>query len=653
MVNQPQTPKPPIKGGTGIEDQPSADPEISVALIPPNSRWAQVVREAAHAAGAEFARLDPSSLADSGERILVVDLADATGLGRTERLGPRTIAIGHQYDLECFDMVAPDQVRLRLKRSLRNLVEQTRLEAKVARERRTIETLNELGYALSAPTSQADLLDRVLAHTRHVLVADGGSIYLVEEDQLRFVCSQNDTLPYRPRRKVLPIDERSLPGVVASRHEPLVIEDVYTIPTDVPWRPDFTFDQETGYRTRSVLLVPMHDRERRVIGVILLVNRKRQAGVPLASFEQVGSFGDAEVELARSIASQAAVAIENHRLYANIRNLFDGFVEAAVSAIEARDPSTGGHSHRVAELTGRLAGAVDACTDGPFSRVHFSSEELKELHYASLLHDFGKVGVREQVLLKAEKLYDWELNQVENRVRLASMQVMLEGVQQGLSVGETGKRLGRLQRDLALVRRVNRPGRRPSHDEIRELEDIAREWRLPDLDEPLLGARDIQRLCIPAGSLDPEERREIEAHVTHTWHFLRVIPWTPDLKRVPDLAYAHHEKLDGSGYPRGLKGKQIPLGARLMTIADIFDAVTAGDRPYKPRMSLSKAVGILREEAERGHLEEEAVELFVGQKLWTGLIDLPDAIANPRRRPLEGQAQASGWVGPDRRRRHR
>ncbi len=592
---------------------------VEVSLIPPTSPFASAVRDAARAAGADFVRCSVERPEDVEGRVLVVDL---TELRPDRPLSGRVIALSQRLDLDCYDVVPPDQVRWRLARAVRNLVERERLEARLRSERGTIRTLNEIGYALSAQPTQAALLDLVLSRARQVLSADGGSIYLVDRDAgtLRFANAQNDSQPFRPNRQLLPLDDSSLAGRVATTGKALLLEDAQAIPLDAPWRPSFRFDHETGYQTRSLLLVPMLDRDEEVIGVLALVNRKAAAGRPLTGFDRVQAFTEHDGELLGSIASQAAVAIENHRLYRDIRNLFDGFVNAAVTAIEARDPSTGGHSHRVAALTDRLARAVDEAHSGPYAAQHFSPQELTELHYAAMLHDFGKVGVREQVLLKAHKLYSWEMDAVEARFRIAALQVMLEGVEASLAREDTRDRLALLQRDLSLVRRLNRPGEVPTPGEIQELFRISAAWHLAGDGSPLLQPEEVDRLTITHGSLDADERREIQKHVSHTHHFLTLIPWTRDLRRVPELAWAHHEKLDGSGYPRGLKGDEIPLGARLMTVADIFDALTAGDRPYKPGMPAEAAVTILRDEAARMHIEAEAVELFAARRLW---LDLP------------------------------
>ncbi len=588
-------------------------------MVPASSPYAKIVRAATERAGANFVPVDLASPSDVAGRILVVDLTRVMMV--QQALGDTVIAISPRQDLACFDIVAPEDVDLRLPRALRNLVRFATLRSQVREERETVQILNEIGASLSAVTDTNELLDRIVTHARRALRADGGSIYIVEEEALSFAAAQNDTVTFKPNRKTRPIDNTSLAGFVAGQGELLRIDDVDNLPLNAPYGRNQVNDRKLGYRTKSALLVPMLDRDGHVLGVLALYNRKIVPGVPLASFDRVLPFTERDSDLARSIASQAAVALQNHKLYQDIRNLFDGFIRASVSVIEARDPATAGHSNRVAELTRRLAEQVSKEDTPDFHHHNFSANELEELHYASLLHDFGKVGVSEQILLKADKLFPWELERIEGRFKLAAMQSRLEILRMQTEDGNHELNVAQLDQDLSFIQTMNRPAYRFSEADVSRLRTIQERWVIESLKTPVLTSQDVSRLCIPRGSLDPQERKAIEMHVVHTYNFLKVIPWTRHLKRVPDLAHSHHEKLDGSGYPLGLRGKQIPYGARLMTIADIFDALVASDRPYKSAMSLTRAYSILRSEADQGHVEESAVELFFAKKLWQGVID--------------------------------
>jgi len=588
-------------------------PNIEVAVVPSTSRWASAVKDAAEQCGAVFVAFDEVTPATLAERLVVLDLSKSVSASSP---GPRAISISANQSLDCFDVIHPNEVQFRLKRSLSNLIEMEKLKARVAQEQATVSTLNDIGLTLSAITERTELLDAILTHSRQVLSADGGTIYLRDGDELIFEAAQNDSveITMQIEHVRLPIEDSSLAGFVAGRNTILNIDDIYNIPEAMPYRPNFTFDKASGYRTRSMLLVPMTDRANKVLGVLAFVNRKPSPGVPLIDFSLCQPFSKQSSDLARSIASQAAVALENYRLYQNIRNLFDSFITAAVTVIESRDPSTAGHSQRVSDLTVALAKECDGSPE--FEGIKFSGDQLEELRYASILHDFGKVGVREEVLLKANKLHPWELERVEWRFRLAAIQAELEHLRRGTPLDE---RMSQLERDLNLVRQMNTPRYRFTERDVEALAAISGRWLLSEKGEPVIEQAEIQRLCIPYGSLDHDERLEIQRHVEHTYQFLKVIPWTSNLKNVPHLAYAHHEKLDGSGYPRGLVNSEIPFGAKLMTISDIFDALTAGDRPYKASMPIAKAVSILREEAEMGRLDRDAVELFVAKKVWTSI----------------------------------
>jgi len=597
--------------------RPSDTPRVEISILPKRSPYADRVKAAARSAGVEFVPDDVATPADLARRVLVVDLTRAATVGK---LDSRVIAITRRTDLECYDVVRPEDVGHRLERCIKNLIEVERLRARVANEQETIEILNQFGLSLSAVRDREELLELMLSNICTVLRADGGSIYLMDSGRLTFAVSQNDTINFRPARAGLSVDAKSMAGFVAMTGETLNIPDVYELDRALPYRPNFTFDQASNYRTRSALHVPMMGREGRCLGVLGLINRKRAPGIPLADFDSVLPFEESHAVLARSLASQAAVALENHRLYSEIRRLFDGFVSAAVEVIEARDPATAGHSSRVAEMTLKLARECHDADFKPFRFTRFSSKQLEELRYASVLHDFGKVGVPEKVLLKAEKLYPSEIRTIEYRFQLAALYATLQSKLTSEREEMLQERLRQLRRDMALVKRMSRPSSNIESRDYESLRAAVLRWQLPNVREPVLRARDVTRLCIPYGTLDDNERQAIQMHVTHTYTFLKAIPWTDEMRAVPDLAHAHHEKLDGSGYPRGLNADQIPMGAKLMTIVDIFDALTAGDRPYKPPLSVEVSYRILREMVDGGKIHGAAVELFFQKRLWEGVL---------------------------------
>ena len=317
----------------------------------------------------------------------------------------------------------------------------------------------------------------------------------------------------------------------------------------------------------------------------------------------------------------------------DIERLFEGFVNASVTAIESRDPSTSGHSSRVAELTVALAEAVNHTSGGPYGAVRFNDLQLRELRYASLLHDFGKVGVREQVLVKAKKIEGERLENIFQRLHQRTLEAardrVLEAWRRGdLYDAEAVRQLARQQEDdslrlMELVRMSNEPSVLPQDvaRELERLEDLTfQHWS--GISRTLLEPGDLELLRIPKGSLSEEERGEIQNHVTHTYRFLSQIPWTSELSQVPTIAWAHHERLNGRGYPRGLTGDEIPVQSKLMAITDVYDALTAADRPYKAAVGLERSLDILHQEARLNLLDGEALRIFVEARVFERTLPL-------------------------------
>ncbi len=311
----------------------------------------------------------------------------------------------------------------------------------------------------------------------------------------------------------------------------------------------------------------------------------------------------------------------------DIEKLFDGFVQASVLAIEARDPTTSGHSSRVAELTVGLAEAVNRTPNGPYGSLHFTDQQIKEVRYASLLHDFGKVGVREQVLVKARKLQPERLERILQRLYQRDMEIALAAMEKAWDEGQrvdgarfralVAERRRESQRLVELIQRCNEPQVLPQEiveamDDLEVLEFDHWEGRR----QRILESDDIAALRIAKGSLSEAERHEVNSHVTHTYRFLSQIPWTGALAGLPEIAYAHHERLNGKGYPRGLKADQIPVQSRLMAIADVYDALVASDRPYKVAVTVPRSLEILEDEVKSGLLDPEALRLFVEARIF-------------------------------------
>ena len=542
--------------------------------------------------------------------------------------------------------------RLRVLRAAYQLaaarINAARAERELARSRNELDQLHRIGMALMTERDPDMLLVRILQQAKHLTHSDAGSLYLVEPDdvggrRLRFKLSQNDTLPDLPLVQfTLPINTSSLAGYAAKTGKPLLLADAYSIPDDEPYSFNRSFDERTGYRTKSMLVVPMMDHRDDVVGVLQLLNRKTEESARIISEESaeqhVREYGTHELELVQSLAGQAAVSIENSQLYAQIEHLFESFVKAAVTAIDQRDPTTAGHSIRVASLTVDFAEAVERGGEGIYRGVTFTRDQMKELRYAAMLHDFGKVGVREEVLVKSKKLPPFLWERVQSRFDLIIRSAEAEYhrkradllLQRTDNVGpllmkleeEFEKHVAELKRFHEAVRGANEPSILPEAA-AGILDQIANHTFTNVQGEPVpfLDKDELHFLKIPKGTLNESERLEIESHVEQTYRFLTQIPWTEDLQNLPLYAYGHHETLNGRGYPRGVDAQDIPIQTRLMTISDIFDALTASDRPYKRALSADKALNILQMEAKEGLIDQQLVDILIGAEVYKRVLE--------------------------------
>src|SRR5579859_6910829 len=533
-----------------------------------------------------------------------------------------------------------------------------------------IHELNQIGVALSAEHDTRKLMETILTKSREFTRSDAGSIYLVErtplqrdqqrirlnnqppkpqgdlfQEQIRFSLAQNDTVSVPFRETTMEISKRSIAGYVALTGEIVNIEDAYHLPPDRPYVPNRKFDTDSGYRTKSILAVPMRNQKDKIVGVLQLINAKRDFNAKLASLsavvQQVVPYTARQQEIVLSLASQAAVALENSQLYESIQRLFEGFVKASVTAIESRDPTTSGHSFRVANLTVALAEIVDRSSEGSYADIHFSHDQMREIRYASLLHDFGKVGVREEVLVKAKKLYPSQLELIKQRFDFVKRTLEKETLQSKIDyLLEKGREdflqslpkldakladaVGELDGYLQAIIRSNEPTVLPEGNFERLLGIAAVNYL--DFDgsrKPLLHEDEVRLLSIRKGSLDDDERHQIESHVAHTFNFLQQIPWTNEIRSIPEIARGHHEKLNGTGYPYKLSAPEIPLQTRIMTISDIFDALAAADRPYKKAVSVERALEILEFSVKDGELDSDLFNLFRVAKVYERWKDEP------------------------------
>ena len=503
----------------------------------------------------------------------------------------------------------------------------------VAMRRQRMHQLNEISLALTGSMSQHELLETILSEARRIAGCEAGSLYLIEgrgsdDGALVFKLAQNDRVEFSAEEARLPLSTSSIAGYVAVTGKELNIQDVYRLETDLPYQFNPSFDERYGYRSQSILALPMSDHRGEVVGVLQFLNKVNEYdGV-------VVPFSEETVEVLRAIASQAAMSLQKNALLEDINQLFESFVQASVKAVEQRDPTTSGHSFRVAETTVALLHALPASGLARFRQLDLTPDHIREVRYAALLHDFGKVGVPEAVLVKPNKLSDERLEIIRYRIELQKERLRHGTVQEELHALHHGdvdieqtrarlhtqltRKISVLDQYLEWVEQANSPNVLSGGD-YSHLEEIRR-TAFKEFDGSIGGvitAEDLNALSVRRGSLTAHERKQIEQHVVYTTEFLSVLPWPPELKDVPRIAGAHHERLDGTGYPLGLTESEIPLASRVMAVCDVYDALTAMDRPYKPAMSQEVAFNILNEEAQRGLLDADMVQIFIASESYS------------------------------------
>jgi len=503
-----------------------------------------------------------------------------------------------------------------------------------------LEQLNDIGSSLSNERDLKLLLEKILLAAKAITRADGGTLYLLSEDKqhLHFEIVRTDSLgiafggssgqPTSGKFPDLPLyDTAGAPNnsmvaaYAALTGSTINIADAY-IAAGFDFSGTRKFDVGTGYRSQSFLTVPMKNHEGEIIGVLQLINAISPEN------GRVVEFSEADQRLAESLASQAAIALTNRQLVQQLEELFESFIKLINLAIDEKSPYTGGHCQRVPELTMMLADAVDATTEGPLADFKLTDKDRYELRIAALMHDCGKVTTPVHVVDKATKLqtiYD-RIHLLDTRFEVVKRDAeirMWREMAEGAGAGECRAHYERFCRqcdeDRDFLRRANIGAERMRDEDIARVRSIAANYRWRNVDGvemPFLSENELENLTIRAGTLTQSERETINHHIVATIKMLEQLPWPKHLKNVPEFAGGHHERMDGKGYPKGLKREEMSWQARMMGIADIFEALTAKDRPYKEGMRLSQALGILENFKNNGHIDPDLYEVFIRSEVF-------------------------------------
>ena len=528
-------------------------------------------------------------------------------------------------------------VRLSTDENLNTLLESVVNEVTVYAERLggQIKKMSDIGRALSGVHDLNALLEMIVDQARSFTNADAGTLYIVEDETLRFQIVQNDslkifmggktgeTIPFPP----VELKESNVSAFVALKGKSVNIPDVYD--TDLF---DFTgpkkFDQSTGYRSKSMLVVPMKNHDNDVIGVLQLLNATNPVNNEVIAFSQ-----DYE-NLSESLASQAAVSITNAKLISNMTELFEAFVKVMATAIDEKSPVTGGHIRRVADLTLTMAEVIHNHDEGAFKDRKFSPDQMYELRIAAYMHDIGKVTSPVEIVEKAKKLqtiFD-RIHYIRLRMDYIIQKVKLEGQQKKIELLErkadlaeikkvelkSEKQIQEMEGIRSFINKCNEPGEFLEDETLDKLKEISLRTYLDNegQQQPFITEDELLNLSIRRGSITDAERKKMQDHAAVTLKMLKQIPFTKKLKNIPSFAGAHHEFINGKGYPLGLKGDEIPFEGKLMAVTDIAEALTASDRPYKKAMPLETVYRILRSMAGNGELDNDMVELFINEEIY-------------------------------------
>lgn len=501
-----------------------------------------------------------------------------------------------------------------------------------------IRRLNQIGKALSAERNLDKLLEMIVDEARGFTNADGGTLYIMSDDEreLQFAIVQNTSLNIRmggTGGKIIwpPVKLRNSDGspnhanvsaYSAITGKVVNISDVYNA-EGFSFEGTRKFDADTGYRSMSMLVVPMRNHENDIIGVLQLLNAHREAT------DEVISFSAENQKMTESLASQAAVALSNNRLIHDLEHLLESFIKTIATAIDEKSPYTGGHVRRVSDLTMSIAKKINEAQEGAYADIRFDEDKLKELHISAWLHDVGKITTPEFIIDKAKKLetiYD-RMETLKERFEILKRDHYINALKRGHVIGKRSVKKDvndihddytkEIDEDCRFLEDINTGSTFMDEEKLSRLYGIAgKRWNSDGKSRNLLDDDELYNLSIPQGTLTKEQKEIIKNHATITHKMLSQLPFPKKLKNVAHYASAHHEKLDGKGYPLGLKNSEIPLQARIIALADIFDALTAKDRPYKKEKTLSEAIAIMKAMVKEDFIDTDLFELFIKERIY-------------------------------------
>ena len=520
-----------------------------------------------------------------------------------------------------------------------------------------ISNMSAIGLGLSKEKDMDKLLEMILLEAKRIANADGGTLYMMTDDQrLKFTIMITDSLnihmggtsgkeiPFYPVKLYMDDGQPNKTMIAANAGltgDTINIPDAYTT-KGFDFSGTKAFDEKTGYLSKSFLTVPLKNHEAEIIGVLQLLNAQD------VKTKKVISFSDSVQISVEALSSQAAVAITNKNLIKDLEILFESFIKLIASAIDAKSPYTGGHCARVPEITLMLAESVNEINDGPFAGVQFTDKEMYELKIAAWLHDCGKVTTPEAVVDKGTKLetiYD-RIHTVATRFEVLRRDEEIKYLKKQLKIQKNDslienekkealkkarslylKRIKQQEDDKSFIEEANVGGEFMSQERKDRVNKIASyRWKDNGSPKPFFSEDEVYNLCISRGTLTPEERKIINDHIVVTIDMLEQLPYPKHLRNVPEFAGGHHEKLDGTGYPKGLNHSEMSVQAKIMAIADIFEALTARDRPYKKGKTLSQAMRILGFMKNDAHIDTELFEVFVQEKIY---LKYAEAFLNP------------------------